>query len=395
MKVSRPALLQLLQQQMIYLSITAVVAAVFWAVGQQINPATILLYSLLLGNLVTLPMSALWNFYRSRSFPYNWLWFFIYLSLVFALAYPLATTVVWWLAPPSPQPLSQYLLTSWKFPVLVVVAYGSIHFIFVTAKKRLEQRNLELQRSVDAGSAQIAAQEQELQRAREIQQSLLPKDIPQIPGFEVAVAWKPARAVSGDYYDVFPLEKGKLCICIADVVGKGVSAALLMANTQAAVRALAGSSANPALLCEKVNRLLCENVATGKFVSFFCGVLDGDAHIFHYCNAGHPHPVLATNGYTRLLVDGGAVLGVFPEWKYQEEAVAIDRGDRLLLFTDGITEASPNGSDEFGQERVAEFVRTAMGDSARTITDRLLAEVSGFCDGRFQDDATLMTIAAR
>ena len=116
-----------------------------------------------------------------------------------------------------------------------------------------------------------------MQRASEIQRSLLPKEIPQLAGFEVAGAWRPARTVSGDYYDVFKLGEGKLGICIADVVGKGVSAALMMANVQAAVRAYASSAESPAQLCVKVNSLLCENLATGKFVTFLYGVLDSDA----------------------------------------------------------------------------------------------------------------------
>jgi len=395
MRFTFTSLANLLKRQAVYVAFSLVVAAIFWAIGQEINPLTILVYSICLGNLTEEATTVASPLYFDRRFPYNWLAFALVLAVLAVPIYVISSTLVWWIAPPSRQALGHYLLTGWKFPILITVVFSVGLFFYETTKKRLELRNWELQNTLAQGAAQLQQQEQELARARDIQQSLLPRRIPQIAGFDVAAAWKPARAVSGDYYDVFPLEKDKLCVCIADVVGKGVSAALLMANTQAAVRALAGSSANPARLCEKVNRLLCENLATGKFVTFFCGVLDGDARTFHYCNAGHPYPVLVTAGHTRLLAEGGAVLGVFPEWKYQEQAVAMNRGDRLLLFTDGITEASSDGLEEFGEERIADFARRANGDSAKEITERLLAEVSGFCEGRFQDDATLMTIEAR
>ena len=122
------------------------------------------------------------------------------------------------------------------------------------------------------------------------------KEIPQLAGFEVAAAWRPAREVSGDYYDVFKLDEHRLGVCIADVVGKGVAAALLMANVQAAVRAYASSAENAAQLCTKVNRLLCENLATGKFVTFLYGVLNNETRTFDYCNAGH---VLSDSGFAR------------------------------------------------------------------------------------------------
>jgi sigma-B regulation protein RsbU (phosphoserine phosphatase) len=144
----------------------------------------------------------------------------------------------------------------------VTFGFGAASFLYRSTKERLERRNAELEQTVERGTAQLEMQEQELKRAREIQQSLLPKEIPQLPGFAVAGAWQPASTVSGDYYDVLRLGPNKLGICIADVVGKGVSAALLMANVQAAVRAFAGPSESPAQLCGKVNRLLHENIAT-------------------------------------------------------------------------------------------------------------------------------------
>ena len=267
--------------------------------------------------------------------------------------------------------------------------------MYHNTKDRLEQRNSELERSVKQGAAQLEKQEEEMQRASEIQRSLLPKEIPQLAGFEVAGAWRPARTVSGDYYDVFKLGEGKLGICIADVVGKGVSAALMMANVQAAVRAYASSAESPAQLCVKVNSLLCENLATGKFVTFLYGVLDSDARTLDYCNAGQIYPILVSQGSTRSLDHGGAVLGVFPKWEYENAKIEFREGDRLLLVTDGITEASDGDETEFGEVKLAAAALNESKSTAAEMSEALLNQVSAFCDSHFQDDATLLVIAAK
>ena len=147
-------------------------------------------------------------------------------------------------------------------------------------------------------------------------------------------------SVGGDYYDVLRLDDHRLGICIADVVGKGVSAALLIANVQAAVRAFASNSESPARVCSKVNGLLHENIAIGKYVTFLYGILMASAGMFQYCNAGHLYPIVISRGLAQMPNSGGAVLGVFPDWIYEDSTVELKAGDRLLLFTDGITEAS-------------------------------------------------------
>ena len=394
MWVTPSSIVSFLRQQIVYIAISAIAGAVFWAIGQEINPLTILVYSIAIGNIVVPVTSRLHRYYSEKRFPYNWLFFLSILVVLLIPVYVLSSVVVWILAPPTPQTLGHLLRTGWKFPVLITFVASVLIFLYQTTKEKLERHNTELQRSVDLGTAQIEMQEQELQRAREIQQSLLPKEIPQLPGFEVAGTWRPARAVSGDYYDVFKLGSHKLGICVADVVGKGVSAALLMANVQAAVHAFASESESAACLCRKVNALLYENIAIGKFVTFFYGVLDGNARILQYCNAGNPYTVLISRGQTRMLEKSGAVLGVFPSWTYEDAAVDLQPGDRLLLFTDGVTEASGPDEQEFGEANVAEFARTNSTCSASELNSRLLAHVSGFCGDHFQDDATLVVIAA-
>jgi sigma-B regulation protein RsbU (phosphoserine phosphatase) len=246
---------------------------------------------------------------------------------------------------------------------------------------------------VQSGAARLEIHEQELQRAREIQQSLLPKEIPQLPGIAVATAWQPALAVGGDYFDVLRLDGNRLAICIADVSGKGVAAALLMANVQASLRASVRDLDSPARVCGIVNGMLRESIAGNKFVTFFCGVLDANTRTFRYCNAGHPYPILVSDGAAHTLDEGGAVLGVFPSWDYQDSSVNLKSGDRLLLFTDGITEAEDAQGEEFGVERVAAFGKAHAASSAAQLNKQLLAQVSDFCATQFEDDATLVVLA--
>jgi sigma-B regulation protein RsbU (phosphoserine phosphatase) len=373
---------------------SAVIAAIFWAIGQRINPATVLTYSLCIGNLLSPAISRLEFLYWKKRFPLNYLIFLVVLLGVTVPVYLITTVIVWFIAPPTPQTLFHLLTTGWKFPFLATFVFGVSMFLYHTTKERLEQRNVELQHSVDRGAARLEMQEQELKRAREIQQSLLPREIPQITGFEVAGAWQPASTVGGDYYDVLRFGDHRLGICIADVVGKGVSASLLMANVQAAVRAFASDSVSPAQVCGKVNRLLCDNIATGKFVTFFYGVLDGKTSTFRYSNAGHPYPILLSDGSIRVLEQGGAVLGVFPDWSYEDSTVELRAGDRLFLFTDGITEASNSDGQEFEDASIAAFAKANGTLTAKELNSRLLAQVSAFCNAKFQDDATLLVIAA-
>jgi phosphoserine phosphatase RsbU/P len=144
-----------------------------------------------------------------------------------------------------------------------------------------------------------------------------------------------------------------------------------------------------------VNSLLCENLATGKFVTFLYGVLDSEARTLDYCNAGQIYPILVSQGSTKSLDHGGAVLGVFPAWKYESAQIAFRIGDRLLLVTDGITEASDGDEQEFGEAKLAEAALACSKRTSEAMCDALLNQVSTFCDAHFQDDATLLVIAAK
>lgn len=383
------------RRQILYLGLSAALVAIFWALGEQVPFAPVVVYTLCTGNLLSVAIGRVEFLFSGRPFPYNWVIFLVVLMVLTVPVYLISTAVVWLIIRPITLSFTELIETAWRFPLVATMVFGGASFMHQTTKDRLEQRNRELQQSVEKGAQQLEMQAQEMQRAREIQQSLLPKEIPQLEGFEVAAAWRPAREVSGDYYDVFKLDEHRLGVCIADVVGKGVAAALLMANVQAAVRAYASSAENAAQLCTKVNRLLCENLATGKFVTFLYGVLNNETRTFDYCNAGNVCPVLVSQGTVRSIAVGGAVLGVFPEWQYESANLALGSGDRVLLVTDGITEASDAAEQEFGEEKLAE---AALRHSKRTSAEMsrlLLEEVSAFCDSHFHDDATLLVIAAK
>jgi serine phosphatase RsbU (regulator of sigma subunit)/FixJ family two-component response regulator len=238
-------------------------------------------------------------------------------------------------------------------------------------------------------------QQREFEEAREIQQGLLPKQIPQIPGYEIFGGWQPASAVGGDYFDALRFSETRVALCIADVSGKGMPAALLMSNLQAAVKAFASESIQPKDLCSKVNRVICSNIATNKFITFFYCLHDAEKKRLIYASAGHDAPILMRKDGSHIrLREGGAVLGVFHEWNYEQNEVEFDSGDRVLLFTDGVTEVRNSDGEEFGERRLIELFRRMRDFGARQLQQHILQTVAEFSGGEFQDDATLIAMSA-
>jgi phosphoserine phosphatase RsbU/P len=241
---------------------------------------------------------------------------------------------------------------------------------------------------------QLHEQEQENSEARSIQQGLLPKEIPQIPGYEIASAWQSARVVGGDYFDVLPFDADSLGLCIADVAGKGFSAALLMSNLQASVRGLAAPSLPPDELCLRLNALLHRNMEGDRFVTFFYAHLDGPARRLCYVNAGHSPPiVLHRDGSHHRLKEGGGVLGVFSDQTFVSGVIHLQPGDRLILFTDGVTEASNTGEEEFGEQRLLELLGAHRTSTPAEIKDKILNALANFNRSIWHDDVTLLILA--
>jgi FixJ family two-component response regulator len=241
----------------------------------------------------------------------------------------------------------------------------------------------------------LRGQEREFEEAHEIQQGLLPKQIPQIPGHEISGGWQPASAVGGDYFDALKFTDSQVALCIADVSGKGMPAALLMSNLQAAVKAFASETMPPRELCTKVNRVICSNIAANKFITFFYCRYDAARHRLLYSNAGHDAPILVhRDGSFVRLREGGAVLGVFHDWNYEQNEVEFVPGDRVLLFTDGVTEVRNADGEEFGEHRLIDLLRQARRLGARELQTQVMRTVAEFSRGEFQDDATLIAMSA-
>src|SRR3984893_10833596 len=242
--------------------------------------------------------------------------------------------------------------------------------------------------------SQFHQQEHEIAEARAIQEGFLPKEIPQMEGYEIASAWQSARVVGGDYFDVLPFEREIFGLCIADVAGKGLPAALLMSNLQAAVRGLASAALSPEDLCARLNALLCRNMASDRFVTLFYAQLDGVSRRLCYTSAGHNPPfVLHQDGSHERLDEGGGVLGVFATQTFHAGVAELRPGDRVVLYTDGVTEASNAADEEFGEERLLQVLQDNRESSAQELQKNILRAASDFCSGTWRDDATLLVLA--
>ncbi|HET7207720.1 MAG TPA: SpoIIE family protein phosphatase [Terriglobales bacterium] len=304
--------------------------------------------------------------------------------------------------------LSQIRSLDRLLPVMVMTAWSSVD-LAVEAMRRgatdfiqkpWENHELleKLQRQVSLCRAERQVQRQraeELQDAREIQQNLLPRELPAIAGFDLAAMTRPLRFVGGDYYNVVQIDSRRTALCIADVAGKGLPAALLMSSLQAALTPLVRQKLEPQELCNRLNRILCEVTPTGKFVSFFYGVLDNIDRRLTYCNAGHNPPLLVrADGQAEELEAAGAVLGQFPYWRYEQSGVQMNHGDTLAMFTDGLVEVCDGKEEPFGEMKIIHIARENLNSSARQTIGALLAAASQHCGEQFQDDSSLIVLKA-
>jgi phosphoserine phosphatase RsbU/P len=384
-----------LRLQALCLGIVVASWLIFWAVGQPItNIRDLFIYVLIQVNLSALMLCPLEFLYQDTRLPYYWPLHVVSIFAVTAVVV-VASALAVHQVHGFPMPFFVFLRQSWKFPFVANLVFAFAYEAYTVTTCRLKRHNLELQQTITVEATEREVEAEELKQARDIQRGLLPKDIPQLPQFAIAGAWEPARVVGGDYYDVIRLSKDKLAICIADVAGKGVSAALLMANVQAAVRAFASEYFPPSRVCAQINSVLYTNTAPEKFVTLFYGVLDARTRTLQYANAGHPRPlIIHGSGKTTRLENGGALLGVFPDWVYEDSVVKLEPGDLLLLFTDGITEAAAPGGEEFGEERLIAATTIPNQRTLEDLQSHVLGEVKDFCQSQMSDDATLLMIAA-
>jgi sigma-B regulation protein RsbU (phosphoserine phosphatase) len=243
----------------------------------------------------------------------------------------------------------------------------------------------------------------EIEIAREVQNQLYPKEIPETRGLELVATCNPARMVSGDYYDYLALDGSKIALAIGDVAGKGISAALLMATVQASLRtqvkscleSSVGGHANgapsTARLVSLLNQQLYAFTAPEKFASFCFAVYDDDTGMLTYTNAGHPPPVLIRGARVQRLETNGIVVGAFPFAEYGESRLRLHPGDLLVCFTDGITEAENEYGEMFGEERLCELLRKHAWRNPQEIVETVIeAAIQWTALPDAMDDMTLL-----
>ena len=294
-----------------------------------------------------------------------------------------------------------------SLPVVVMTGWGSVDLAVETMRRGVRDfvqkpwdkgHLLELLRNEIAAGREARRQQADVQReldeARRIQRQLLPTSLAQIEGCEIATQWVPASGVGGDCFDTIPFGSRRMGLCIADVVGKGIPAALLMSNLQASVRAFATEATCPAELCGQVNRILSGRIAEGRFISFFYCAIDTADGTLTFSNAGHYFPIVVhADGSVERLTDGGPVLGVFADAAYEQGQIPLAPGDRLVLFTDGVTEARNEQDEEFGEDRLIASTIANRSCSAPALQARLSEQVAAFSGDTLQDDATLIVVA--
>lgn len=236
--------------------------------------------------------------------------------------------------------------------------------------------------------------EEELNIARQIQQELLPTELAYIEGYDVAALNISSKQIGGDYYDLIDIGNGEMIIVIADVSGKGTPAALLMANTQAALRVLTPLNIPLPELISRLNNLLYGNTGSDKFVTLFCAKLHIQTRMLTFVNAGHNPPfLLRQNGTMELLSEGGLVLGIMETMiPYEEKTVELQHGDIILMYTDGVTEALSPESQEFTEEQTEAALRKNTSASAQSIIETVLSDVQAHADIAPQSDDITMVV---
>jgi len=270
-------------------------------------------------------------------------------------------------------------------------AYHEGHLEFLKTFASQAAAAIERARLLDA-ALEARNLERELEIARGIQESFLPEKAPEMAGLDLHGINLSYGEVGGDYYDFIPIVENQLGLAIGDVSGKGVAAALLMAAFRASLLAEIRNHYAIRRIFEKVNRLLYESTDTGKFVTAFYGVLDVKNRVFTFSNAGHNPPLLLrANGSVEWLTEGGLALGILSDATYEERPIALAAGDVLVLYTDGVTEASNSTGEQYGVKRLEELVRARASEPARAVVEALRSEVEAFTgELHLNDDLTVV-----
>jgi sigma-B regulation protein RsbU (phosphoserine phosphatase) len=264
----------------------------------------------------------------------------------------------------------------------------------VATQTGLALENSQLSEAIATATAQRELLHREIEIAREVQQRLFPQNQPDIPALEYAGYCRPARGVGGDYYDFLALTSGRLGLAIADVSGKGIPAALLMASLQASTRGQSQSdSSRVADLTAGVNRLVCEASPENRYATFFYARFDPATNRLIYTNGGHNPPILLRGAEVVRLERGGPPVGLFKASQYEQEEIQLEPGDLLTLFTDGISEAENGAEEEWGEDRLVETARASRDLPPSEIIARIMQAADIFAAGAPQHDDMTLVIA--
>ena len=238
--------------------------------------------------------------------------------------------------------------------------------------------------------------ESELELAQDVQKMLLPQEVPNIPGLEIAAFSRPAQIVGGDYFDFVDFNNDLHGLALADVAGHGVSASLHMASIQALLLTLVPIYKSPAAVMSQVHKLFIHNIRFETFVTFFIGAFDPSARTLTFCNAGHLPPLILRNtkskeGSLVMLHPTGAAIGLIEEAEFGENTVELQNGDLFVLYTDGVTEALNLQNQEFGRERLTVLSRQVNTLPVKEIVQEIRQTLEEFCEGKpLADDTTLV-----
>jgi sigma-B regulation protein RsbU (phosphoserine phosphatase) len=236
--------------------------------------------------------------------------------------------------------------------------------------------------------------EHELKLAREIQQGLLPRRMPQLPGYEIRAVWQSAREMAGDFYDAFQLDDNSFGVVMADVSDKGAPSALFMAVARSMIRSYAYAGLSPIETLSQTNDLILDDAESGMFVTVYHSLFHSDGQSVHI-NAGHNPPLLyrAGTGEAIYMSRGGRAIGWFPNNPLHESQLQLEPGDLIVYYTDGLTDAENPAKDNFGEERLAQSVIESPDHSAEGVLNHILDSVATFAEGVAPfDDLTLMVV---
>jgi sigma-B regulation protein RsbU (phosphoserine phosphatase) len=295
-----------------------------------------------------------------------------------------------------------------QLPIVVMTAWGNTNLAVEAMRsgacdyvekpwdnQRLLAKLAEpLAKSNGTGSPHTTAGE--LIEARSIQRELLVHEMPTFQGLDIAVEWQPAGALSGDVYEVMKFPDGRGAAMIADAIGKGMPAALLASNLQATVRSLSRGASGPRRIMAGANESVQGRLEHGRFVTMFYVRFDPTDLRLQYASAGHPAGLLLrSGGALERLEEGGPVLGEFPSPSFEEGQMQLAEGDRLVLYTDGISEARSKAGEEFGEAGILRVARESTRLDSQQFSRRLVKEAQRHCGGRLKDDATAVVLTVR